>query len=211
MTIPTVVHRLSAAAVLGACVAVSGSTASAEELSPADALALLSAWLVESRQSIEEGLAALTPAVTAAAAPAVAAWIVASRDDAIARGVEPIPASIRREVAGYVPADVLDAVRWCVACGGELSLQKGTLRLGIAPAITLDHVIVFADRKDALGDPALWVHELKHVMQFREWGVDGFAARYVADYAAVERDAWEFRWQWVQRTGWLDRRAHWRP
>ncbi len=211
MTIPTVVHRLSAAAVLGACVAVSGSTASAEELSPADALALLSAWLVESRQSIEEGLAALTPAVTAAAAPAVAAWIVASRDDAIARGVEPIPASIRREVAGYVPVDVLDAVRWCVACGGELSLQKGTLRLGIAPAITLDHVIVFADRKDALGDPALWVHELKHVMQFREWGVDGFAARYVADYAAVERDAWEFRWQWVQRTGWLDRRAHWRP
>src|SRR5690606_32728206 len=211
MTIPTVVHRLSAAAVLGACVAVSGSTASAEELSPADPLALLSAWLVESRQSIEESLAALGPAVTAAAAPAVAAWIVASHDDAIARGVEPIPAAIRRELADYVPADVLDAVRWCAACGGGLSLQKGTFRLGIAPAITLDHVIVFADRKDALGDPALWVHELKHVMQFREWGVDGFAARYVADYAAVERDAWEFRWQWVQRTGWLDRRAHWRP
>src|SRR5690606_41398615 len=126
MTIPTVVHRLSAAAVLGACVAVSGSTASAEELSPADALALLSAWLVESRQSIEEGLAALTPAVTAAAAPAVAAWIVASRDDAIARGVEPIPASIRREVAGSVPVGVLDAVRWCVAWGGGGTPRPGT-------------------------------------------------------------------------------------
>jgi len=211
MTLRTVVRRLAAAASLGASATVSGSAAPAEDPSPGDTLALLSAWLVESRQSVEESLASLTPAVRAAAAPAVAAWIVASRDDAIARGVEAIPASIRREIADYVPADVLDAVRWCAACGGELSLQKGTFRLNLAPAITLDHVIVFADREAALGDPALWIHELRHVMQFREWGVDGFAARYVADYEAVERDAAEFRWQWVQRTGWLDRRTHWRP
>jgi hypothetical protein len=38
-------------------------------------------------------------------------------------------------------------------------------------------------------------------MQYRDWGVDGFAARYLADYEAVEHDAAEFRWQWMRATG----------
>lgn len=197
---------------LGATLAAASSPAArADATASSDMLALLSAWLTAGRASIEERLDALEPAVRAAAAPAVAALIAASRDDALARGVEPIPAAIRSEIGDYVPSDVLDAVRWCSACGGELSLQTGTFRLGLAPAITLDHVVVFADREAALTDPALWIHELRHVMQFRDWGVDGFAARYVADYAAVEREAAEFRWEWVQRTGWLERRKRGRP
>ncbi|MGB7215666.1 MAG: DUF4157 domain-containing protein [Gammaproteobacteria bacterium] len=167
---------------------------------------LLEAQVGVGRAAIESGLDGLQPALAGAAAPAVAALIAASRDAAIASGVEPIPESIRREIADYVPADVLDAVRWCVRCGGELSLQRSTFLLGIAPAITLDHVIVFAKLDDALNDPALWMHELKHVMQFREWGLDEFARRYLEDYAAVEREAWDFRWAWVKSTGWLERR-----
>lgn len=145
-------------------------------------------------------------ALPGAAAPLVAKLIADSRDDAIVHGVEPIPDAIRAEIAEHVPTETLDAVRWCAACGGELSLQRNTFRLGLAPAITLGHVIVFAERDDALTDPALWVHELKHVMQFAKWGIDGFAARYVEDYAAVEHEAAEFRWEWVRETGWLERR-----
>ena len=87
-----------------------------------------------------------------------------------------------------------------------MSLQQGAFRLGYAPAITLDHVVVFESRAVAVNDPSLWVHELKHVMQYRDWGIEEFAARYLEDYAAVEREAAEYRWEWVKRTDWLERR-----
>ena len=67
-----------------------------------------------------------------------------------------------------------------------------------APAITLDYVVVFAERGAGLNDPKLWAHEIKHVMQFAEWGVSGFAARYLRDYSAVEQEAFDFRWQWMK-------------
>jgi hypothetical protein len=37
-------------------------------------------------------------------------------------------------------------------------------------------------------------------MQYAEWGVTDFAARYVRDYEAVEREAAEYRWQWMKLT-----------
>jgi len=190
-----------------AAVATLATAVRADERSTLEQLSsFLHAHLGTGRAAVESGLGGLQPMLAGAAAPAVAALIAASRDAALASGVEPIPEPIRREIADYVPAGVLDAVRWCASCGGELSLQQSTFRLGLAPAITLDHVIVFAERDDALTDPALWVHELKHVMQFEEWGLDEFARRYLEDYEAVEREAADFRWEWVKRTGWLERR-----
>jgi hypothetical protein len=136
------------------------------------------------------------------AAPLLGAWIAASKRDAIAHGVERIPRGIARALRGYVPQHALDAVRWCSGgCGSALSLQSASFRSGLTPAITLEDVIVFADREAALEDPALWVHELKHVEQFRVWGVDGFARRYLEDYEAVEAPAAEYRWQWMKLTG----------
>jgi hypothetical protein len=38
-------------------------------------------------------------------------------------------------------------------------------------------------------------------MQYAEWGIDGFATRYLSDYWAVENEAWEFRWQFMQKAG----------
>jgi hypothetical protein len=38
-------------------------------------------------------------------------------------------------------------------------------------------------------------------MQFEEWGVDGFAVRYLTDYEAVESEAAEFRWQFMKKAG----------
>jgi hypothetical protein len=133
-------------------------------------------------------------------APVLSLWIVSSRDAALARGVEEIPSDIREALTGFVPDDILDRVRWRVD-DSALSVQQSLFRLGYTPAVTLDYVIIFATSADALTDPALWAHELFHVRQYQDWGVDGFAARYVEDYAAVEHDAAEFRWQWMKATG----------
>jgi hypothetical protein len=192
---------------VAAAVAVAAAgTVKADDSALRALTALLSTWTAESRAELERQFSDFNPLFAARTAPLLAALILESRDDALARGVEPVPEAIRAELAGYVPDEVLDRVRWCTDCGGELSLQKNTFRLQRAPAITLGHVIVFERREDALRDAALWVHELMHVMQFDEWGLDGFAQRYIEDYGAVEHEAAEFRWEWVQQTGWLERR-----
>ena len=143
---------------------------------------------------------ALDPALRRALAPVLSQWIASTRDAILELGAEEIPREIRDALTGFVPDDVLDEVRWR-ADEGVLSVQQSLFRLGYTPAVTLDHVVVFATSAHALDDPALWAHELYHVMQYREWGVEGFAARYLEDYAAVEHEAAEFRWRWMQATG----------
>jgi hypothetical protein len=132
-------------------------------------------------------------------APAFRQWIAIERDAALERGVEPIPLEVREVLAGYVAEEILDAARWRVD-DTELSLYPAFFRFGAAPAVTLDYVVIFASAEHA-ADPSLWAHELYHVGQYQEWGIDGFAERYLADYEAVEHDAAEFRWQWMKATG----------
>ena len=104
-------------------------------------------------------------------------------------------------LAGYVPDSVLDRARWRTGGAGDMSIQQNVFAFGEAEAITLDYVIVFAEEKAALEDPKLWAHELKHVMQFGEWGVAGFATRYLRDYDAIENEAAEYRWQFMKLKG----------
>jgi hypothetical protein len=144
---------------------------------------------------------ALNPAMIDTLAPLLADWIVRSRDMAVAQGVAEIPEEIRSALAGYVPDATLRRVRWRTGGAGEMSLQQQVFAYGHVPAITLDYVVVFADEAAALGDPKLWAHELKHVLQFAEWGVAGFAARYLRDYEAVEKDAADYRWEFMKRNG----------
>lgn len=167
-------------------------------------------WLVACALAVSAGAGGQAPAerpstssgslMMQTMASLLAGWIAYERDAAIAQGVEPIPEPIRVALAGYVPEPILDGVRWREGAG-ELSLPQNVIRFGHVPATTLDNVVVFAERRAALEDPKLWAHELKHVMQFAEWGVDGFAARYVSDYEAVEREAAEFRWEFMKRAG----------
>ncbi len=143
----------------------------------------------------------LNPVVAQTFAPLLANWITESRDAALEQGVERIPSDIRQALAGYVPEEILDKVRWRTGGGSELSLQQNLFRIGDYEAVTLDYVVVFQDRRKATVDPKLWAHELKHVMQYAQWGVPGFALRYLQDYEAVERDAAEFRWNFMKRAG----------
>jgi hypothetical protein len=141
-----------------------------------------------------------TDTFDALALPLLAAAIAESRDAAVREGVETIPRSIRAALRGYVPDAVLDRARWRVGGGGWLSLQRSLIGFGYSPAVTMDHAIVFETAADAR-DPKLWAHELRHVEQFMLWGIEGFAARYIANFNALENDAAEYRWTWMRQTG----------
>lgn len=184
--VPSVAEERDSALVRG--LDVLAATAALGLAAASDGIAALSAEL-----------AALDPAVRGSLAPMLARWIAESRDAAVHEGVEPVPQSIRAALAGFVPDEILDRARWRVDGGGVLSLQQTLFRSGYVPAVTLEHVIVFDRERDALEDAALWAHELKHVMQYAEWGLEGFASRYLEDYAAIEAEASDYRRRWLDR------------
>ncbi len=80
-------------------------------------------------------------------------------------------------------------MRWG-AGGATLTLPGLALEYGDALALTLIDVVLFRREDDARWNEKIWAHELTHVMQYRRWGVQGFAARYVADSTAVEHEAY---------------------
>jgi len=125
------------------------------------------------------------------AADALARWITASRADAVAAGVTPIPADVRARLQGHVPEALLDKVRYRVGTGHEFSLQTNAFQVGQAAAITLDDVVLFRSAEDAERNVDLWAHELHHVRQYELWGVPGFARRYTRDHRLVEAEAYE--------------------
>jgi Domain of unknown function (DUF4157) len=128
----------------------------------------------------------------------LAGWIAASRDAAVARGVDTIPPDVRAVLSGFVDDAILDRVRWRV----DATMPLAGLEVLAGPrAMTLDHLVVFHDPDDALTNPSLWAHELIHVRQYRDWGLDGFALRYLEDHRALEQEAAEFRWAWMKATG----------
>jgi Domain of unknown function (DUF4157) len=129
------------------------------------------------------------PDVAAEAAPLLAALIQAARGRAIAAGVSPMPPAIQRALYGFFPASLLWRVRYTTAGVAPISIPGLALSYGRIEAVTLIDVIMFRDERDARTNAKLWAHELTHVMQFERWGVDGFARRYIEDYAAVEREA----------------------
>jgi hypothetical protein len=164
--------------------------------------ALMSANAVGSElaEIVRQGLGAISPAAREKLAPTMVRWVAGFRDDAIERGVEEIPAEIRDALSGFVPADVLDDVRWRI--DGETGFfGRSLFQIGSAHAITLDNVILFAGADEA-ADPGLWAHELYHVMQYRQWCIEGFITRYLADHSTVEHEAKEFRYRWWKATRW---------
>jgi hypothetical protein len=56
-------------------------------------------------------------------------------------------------------------------------------------AITLGDVIVFSDGGTAQNDLALWAHELTHVLQYENMGIETFAFEYLYDWQDLESQA----------------------
>lgn len=128
------------------------------------------------------------------AAP-LATAIYQARNAHIGRS-RPIPYAIKDALRGSIPDFVLDNARYAV---GDLEITVANVigyankTLGDGYAVTVNDVIVFAERPsdDPDDEDALhwWAHELAHVWQYRQWGVPGFALRYVNNYSAVEHGA----------------------
>ena len=62
-------------------------------------------------------------------------------------------------------------------------------------AVTLIDTIIFRHANDAEDNVALWAHELKHVQQYQELGVEAFARRYTRNYDDLEAPAYEIEAQ----------------
>jgi hypothetical protein len=128
-------------------------------------------------------------------APVLETWLLASRN-AVYLEALPVPATIRLQLQGLVPAAVLDAARYQVSRGDTLNLGHVAMNYGdmldggTVQAITLVDVILFRSAADAESNIGLWLHELTHVRQFMDWGVRGFAERYVSEAEAVEAEAY---------------------
>lgn len=148
---------------------------------------------------------ALPPEIAGYAAGLLAQWIDDSRGQAIQQGVQPMPPNVYRALLGYFPADVLAGVSWRSGTTQDDALPFLAFRYGDATALTLGNIVVFRDPQAAQSDLKLWAHEVTHVLQYRRWGLQGFAARYLRDRDGVEREAYANADRFV---AWHDRIAH---
>lgn len=130
------------------------------------------------------------------AATGLQQWIVQSRNSATESSLQRIPLHIRAQLEPYYDIQVLDTARYKVGDDdGELSAASTMLQNPDVNAVTLMDLIVFRNASDAENNVALWAHELKHVQQYLQWGVQEFATRYTRDYNTVEKPAYEIQGQ----------------
>ncbi|AGI24430.1 hypothetical protein H681_12800 [Pseudomonas sp. ATCC 13867] len=127
------------------------------------------------------------------AGQALGVWLQQSRDQAEQGGTLPVPLEIRAQLQAYFPDEVLMAARYSTGALDELNAAQTIMQNPDTEAVTLVDVIVFRSEEDAQTNVALWAHELWHVKQYQEWGVQGFANRYSEDFDAVEAPAYEMQ------------------
>jgi len=157
------------------------------------------AWALSSR-----GQPTIEPALLDYAGSALGRLIDSARQQAIADGVRPIPASINRSLIGFFPPTLLQRCRYAIGNSGALKLPALAFSYGDATAITLGEVVLFKSKRVAETDLKVWAHDLTHVMQFQRWGLDGFANHYVRGSAGVEQEAIDNADRF---TAWLARRG----
>ena len=105
-----------------------------------------------------------------------------------------IPAELRELFEPVIPKHILDRARYTI---GDLKISLPSVitsankMFGDDYAVVVDDVIVFVREPDLNdeGDIEWWAHELHHVYQYEEWGVDLFAYRYAKHWSRVEAEA----------------------
>ena len=125
----------------------------------------------------------------ATGAAAVEKWLIVSRNAARSSGVSPMPPAIRQALGNFYDQQIYEMVAFKIADSGALNLVNLAFRFGDADAVTLIDTVIFKNEA-AASDPGLWVHELKHVQQFRDWGTRTFSIRYLNSWDSVENEAY---------------------
>lgn len=128
------------------------------------------------------GQALLNPA-----APILATAIRFSKGQAQNRGTQPLPQNIKQQLSKYFPSNILESTTWTTANGISID---GMLRnwLNQEGAVTFDNVICFSS-SDLTNDLELWAHELTHVLQYDQMGVETFAFVYSINWNSLESQA----------------------
>ncbi|MEO9898474.1 MAG: hypothetical protein ABJD13_16005 [Paracoccaceae bacterium] len=112
-----------------------------------------------------------------------------------AGSAQPLPDQVKQVLAPIIPASVLNRARITT---GTVKISLPTAISAIGPvfadekdAVTIDDTIVYLSEPDfnTQSGMLLLVHELYHVYQYEQWGVDLFAYRYLKNYARVEAEA----------------------
>lgn len=153
------------------------------------------------RRLLAAGLAAVLIPVTAGgelppvrdafarqAAPLLAELIGMGAKQADTAGLRPIPPALRDKLTKHLGETALEGVRWRVGFPPGQEFIAYAFMAGHAVAVTLGDVVIFIKPEKA-EDDFVWAHELEHVRQFRQWGMQGFAERYLADWQTVEEQA----------------------
>jgi Domain of unknown function (DUF4157) len=147
---------------------------------------------------LDDGRGVLTEPAIAVAGAQLSTWITASRNSAIS-GAQPLTADMRDATAGFIPDYVLNRARFEIGDNGVLNTANVIMQNEPnVSAVTLDDVIVFRSW-DVAHDITVLVHELTHVKQYTDWGVNNFATSYVRNWHSVEDPAYATRdqyWRW---------------
>jgi hypothetical protein len=108
-----------------------------------------------------------------------------------------MPRAVEEKLMHYFPYDIIDRTRFAIYDPNRMTIDS--LILGFrweevgatAIAVTLDDVVVFKE-EGMQHDIPLWAHELIHVTQYQNLGVEGFAATYIIARNSLEDPAYEF-------------------
>jgi hypothetical protein len=101
---------------------------------------------------------------------------------------KPVPREVINALTPFYPEELFENVRYSVGDISPSGLAGFAIRNGNAAAVTLVDTVVFKD-ENYVKNLALWSHEMKHIQQYKDWGVQGFASRYAFGWQQVEDEA----------------------
>ena len=104
-------------------------------------------------------------------------------------GARAMPADVYQQLSQFYRAEFLQSVTYNTFDSARITLDSAVMLLNNdVSAITLEDIIVFHNESEA-HDPVLWAHELTHVQQYRNRGVDAFANMYTTNAWVLENEA----------------------
>jgi hypothetical protein len=104
-------------------------------------------------------------------------------------GARPMPASVYQQLQAYFAPNFLQGVRYNTFDNARISLDSAVMMLNNdVAAITLNDIVVFRNEYDAQ-NVVTWAHELTHVLQYRNMGIDTFANVYTTNAWILENQA----------------------
>lgn len=107
-----------------------------------------------------------------------------------AADAKPIPDAVKQQLSKFFTPEQLADVKYRIASVTITipdAIANGRKAFGDTYGITTANIITFAT--DPGDNYHWWTHEVRHTVQFKEWGIDLFALKYVTNCHGVEGDA----------------------